>query len=87
MQKHASSCCDIYTARLSTTLVLVDLKDLAQESLSLLQAAIYDDRFPALFDLEVYGNLIGMFELNNLGTGACTFHTACAFKHGLHLCF
>lgn len=40
---------------------------MAQESLSLLQAAIYDERFPALFDLDVYGSIVGMFELNNLG--------------------
>ena len=44
-----------------------ELKALAQESLSLLQAAIYDERFPALFDLDVYGSIVGMFELNNLG--------------------
>ena len=44
-----------------------ELKDLAQESLDLLRRAIFDERFPALFELGVYGNIIGMFELNNLG--------------------
>lgn len=44
-----------------------ELKDLASDSLSLLKAAIYDERFPALFDLDVYGSIVGMFELNNLG--------------------
>jgi len=43
------------------------LKDLAQESLSLLRAAIFDERFAALFELDVYGSIVGMFELNNLG--------------------
>ena len=28
---------------------------------------MYDERFPALFSLDVYASLIGMFELNNLG--------------------
>lgn len=45
-----------------------ELQDLAEESLSLLKEAIYDSRFPGLFTLEVYGSLIGMFELNNIGT-------------------
>ncbi|KAL3157536.1 hypothetical protein ABBQ32_011992 [Trebouxia sp. C0010 RCD-2024] len=44
-----------------------ELKDLASDSLNLLKAAIYDERFPALFDLDVYGSIVGMFELNNLG--------------------
>ncbi|DBA72664.1 TPA: hypothetical protein ACH3X2_010405 [Trebouxia sp. C0005] len=44
-----------------------DLKDLAQESLSLLRAALFDERFAALFELDVYGSIVGMFELNNLG--------------------
>ncbi len=43
-----------------------ELRDLASDSLRLLKAAIYDARFPALFDLDVYGSIIGMFELNNL---------------------
>eukprot|EP00884_Botryococcus_braunii_P013348 jgi/Botrbrau1/22013/Bobra.0024s0027.3 len=44
-----------------------ELQDLAAESLQLLTEAIYDSRFPGLFTLEVYGSLIGMFELNNIG--------------------
>ncbi|DBA82713.1 TPA: hypothetical protein ACH3X1_006947 [Trebouxia sp. C0004] len=44
-----------------------ELKDLAQESMSLLRAAIFDERFAALFELDVYGSIVGMFELNNLG--------------------
>ena len=44
-----------------------ELKDLAQESLSLLRAAIFDERFAALFELDVYGSIVAMFELNNLG--------------------
>jgi len=43
------------------------LKDLAQESLRLLRAAIFDECFAALFELDVYGSIVGMFELNNLG--------------------
>lgn len=44
-----------------------DIQDLAAESLSLLQEAVYDSKFPGLFTLEVYGSIIGMFELNNIG--------------------
>lgn len=44
-----------------------ELKDLASDSLNLLKTAIYDERFPDLFDLDVYGSIVGMFELNNLG--------------------
>lgn len=43
-----------------------DLKELASDSLSLLKEFLYDERFPALFDLSIYGSIIGMFELNNL---------------------
>ncbi len=43
-----------------------DLRGLAKDSLTLLKEFLYDERFPALFDLEVYGSIIGMFELNNL---------------------
>ena len=43
-----------------------ELRGLAEESLALLKEFLYDERFPALFDLEVYGSIIGMFELNNL---------------------
>jgi len=28
---------------------------------------LYDKDYPGLFDLDVYGSLVGMFELNNLG--------------------
>ena len=51
----------------AVTAAAAELKDLASDSLNLLKAAIYDERFPALFDLEVYGSIVGMFELNNLG--------------------
>jgi hypothetical protein len=47
--------------------VRAELRGLAAESLELLRAALYDERFPALFELPVYGSIIGMFELNNLG--------------------
>ena len=43
------------------------MKSLAQESLELLRVALFDQRFPALFSLDVFGNIVGMFELNNLG--------------------
>ncbi|GAB4823261.1 hypothetical protein N2152v2_010307 [Parachlorella kessleri] len=42
------------------------IRQLAEDSLELLKAAIYNPRFPALFDLRVWGSIIGMFELNNL---------------------
>ncbi|KFK39502.1 hypothetical protein AALP_AA3G252100 [Arabis alpina] len=42
------------------------IKDLACNSLELLKAAIFDKECEALFSLEIYGNIIGMFELNNL---------------------
>lgn len=43
-------------------------RDLAAESLSLLQAAQpgLTARWPDLLDLQVWGSLIGLFELNNL---------------------
>ena len=44
-----------------------ELKGLADDSLQLLRVALYDARFPALFEPPVYGAIIGMFELNNLG--------------------
>lgn len=40
---------------------------MAADSLALLRAALYDARFPALFELELYGAIVGIFELNNLG--------------------
>lgn len=52
--------------------IRAELKDLASDSLNLLRAAIYDERFPALFDLDVYGSIVGMFELNNLGAQMLT---------------
>ena len=45
---------------------IAELRGLAAESLALLRAALFDARFPALFELEVYGAIIGIFELNNL---------------------
>ncbi len=42
------------------------VRQLASDSLELLREFLYDERFPALFDLELYGSIIGMFELNNL---------------------
>ena len=47
--------------------VRAGLRGLAEDSLALLREAIWDERFPALFALDVYGAIIGMFELNNLG--------------------
>jgi hypothetical protein len=44
-----------------------DLQELASDSLKLLKAFLYDERFPALFHLDVYGSIMAMFELNNLG--------------------
>ncbi|PNX72931.1 histone-lysine N-methyltransferase ATXR2-like protein [Trifolium pratense] len=41
----------------------MQIKELAFESLQLLQTAIFDKE---LFSLEIYGHIIGMFELNNL---------------------
>ncbi|XP_073060880.1 histone-lysine N-methyltransferase ATXR2 isoform X2 [Primulina eburnea] len=42
------------------------VKDLASESLQLLKEAIYEKECAPLFSLEIYGHIIGMFELNNL---------------------
>ncbi len=47
--------------------MLADLRGLAGESLALLKEFLFDKRFPALFHLDVYGAIVGMFELNNLG--------------------
>ncbi|EIE20780.1 SET domain-containing protein [Coccomyxa subellipsoidea C-169] len=44
-----------------------DLHELAGDSLELLKEFLYDERFPALFHLDVYGSIMGIFELNNLG--------------------
>ena len=51
----------------SQLLRFAEVKSLAQESLELLRVALFDRRFPALFSLDVFGNIVGMFELNNLG--------------------
>lgn len=42
------------------------IKQLAFESLQLLKEAIFDKECEPLFSLEIYGHIIGMFELNNL---------------------
>ncbi|KAJ0742727.1 putative [histone H3]-lysine(4) N-trimethyltransferase chromatin remodeling SET family [Helianthus annuus] len=44
----------------------MQIKHLAFESLELLKAAILDEECLPLFSLEIYGNIIGMYELNNL---------------------
>ncbi|XP_006297502.2 histone-lysine N-methyltransferase ATXR2 [Capsella rubella] len=44
----------------------MQIKNLAFTSLELLKTAIFDKECEALFSLEIYGNIIGMFELNNL---------------------
>uniref|UniRef100_A0A1J3G1H6 Histone-lysine N-methyltransferase ATXR2 n=1 Tax=Noccaea caerulescens TaxID=107243 RepID=A0A1J3G1H6_NOCCA len=44
----------------------MQLKNLACTSLELLKTAIFDKECEALFSLDIYGNIIGMFELNNL---------------------
>ncbi|XP_076910110.1 histone-lysine N-methyltransferase ATXR2-like [Bidens hawaiensis] len=44
----------------------MQIKQLAFESLELLKAGILDEECLPLFSLEIYGNIIGMFELNNL---------------------
>ncbi|ESR60738.1 Histone-lysine N-methyltransferase ATXR2 [Citrus sinensis] len=42
------------------------IRELAFTSLQLLKAAIFDSECEPLFSLEIYGHIIGMFELNNL---------------------
>ncbi|KAG0566079.1 hypothetical protein KC19_7G037000 [Ceratodon purpureus] len=42
------------------------MKEIAAQSLNLLKSAIYEDNYAPLLSLEVYGHIIGMFELNNL---------------------
>ncbi|KAF3779948.1 Histone-lysine N-methyltransferase [Nymphaea thermarum] len=44
----------------------MQMKDLAFKSLQLLKAAIFTEECAPLFSLEIYGHIIGMFELNNL---------------------
>ena len=57
-----------------------ELKGLAADSLALLRAALYDARFPALFELELYGAIVGIFELNNLGELAETAGCSLALR-------
>uniref|UniRef100_A0A7N0TFA5 SET domain-containing protein n=1 Tax=Kalanchoe fedtschenkoi TaxID=63787 RepID=A0A7N0TFA5_KALFE len=44
----------------------LERKELALTSLQFLREAMFDEEFGALFTLEIYGHIIGMFELNNL---------------------
>ncbi|KAI6672828.1 hypothetical protein NL676_000734 [Syzygium grande] len=44
----------------------MEIKELAFKSLQLLKAAIFDKECEPLFSLDIYGHIIGMFELNNL---------------------
>ncbi|CAN1161187.1 Histone-lysine N-methyltransferase ATXR2 [Linum perenne] len=44
----------------------MEVKELAFTSLQLLKEAIFDEECEPLFSLEIYGNIVGMFELNNL---------------------
>ncbi|KAH7440736.1 hypothetical protein KP509_03G007800 [Ceratopteris richardii] len=43
-----------------------EIKELASHSLKLLKGAIFEEKYAPLFSLQVYGHVIGMFELNNL---------------------
>ncbi|GMH11038.1 hypothetical protein Nepgr_012879 [Nepenthes gracilis] len=44
----------------------MQIKEMASTSLQLLKAAIFDKEYAPLFSLDIYGHIIGMFELNNL---------------------
>ncbi|CAK9142725.1 unnamed protein product [Ilex paraguariensis] len=44
----------------------MQIRELAFTSLQLLKAAMFDKECELLFSLEIYGHIIGMFELNNL---------------------
>ncbi|XP_042448796.1 histone-lysine N-methyltransferase ATXR2-like [Zingiber officinale] len=44
----------------------MQIRDLAYTSLLLLKKSIFEDECAPLFSLEIYGHIIGMFELNNL---------------------
>lgn len=44
----------------------MQIRQLAFQSLELLKEAIFDEECLSLFSLEIYGHIIGMFELNNL---------------------
>uniref|UniRef100_A0A5B7BDL2 Putative histone-lysine N-methyltransferase ATXR2 n=1 Tax=Davidia involucrata TaxID=16924 RepID=A0A5B7BDL2_DAVIN len=52
-------CCDEAAFRMQ-------IRELAFMSLQLLKAAIFDKECEPLFSLEIYGHIIGIFELNNL---------------------
>ena len=67
---------------------VAELRDTAEESLRLLCRAIYDERVPALFGLDLYGSIVGMFELNNLGRAytAFCFHIICCIVGGRACC-
>lgn len=43
-----------------------EIKELAWNSLQFLKGAIFEEEFTPLLSLKIYGNIIGMFELNNL---------------------
>ncbi|GLJ21259.1 hypothetical protein SUGI_0390230 [Cryptomeria japonica] len=43
-----------------------EIKEFAWTSLQLLKGAIFEEEYAPLFSLQVYGKIIGMFELNNL---------------------
>lgn len=43
------------------------MRGLAEDSLQLLKGALYDDHFPWLFEPLVWGSILGLFDLNNLG--------------------
>ena len=61
------------TWRCARWMGVADLRELASDSLQLLTAALssHAAQFPALFRLDVYGSIVGMFELNNLGASLC----------------
>ncbi|KAG2493087.1 hypothetical protein HYH03_008750 [Edaphochlamys debaryana] len=49
------------------------LRELAYDSLQLLSAGLADPRFgPEVLRLEVYGSIVGLFELNNLGVAVAS---------------
>ena len=58
---------DVFLQWVLKTCAHAELKGLAADSLALLRAALYDARCPALFEMELYGAIVGIFELNNLG--------------------
>ncbi|CAM8995718.1 unnamed protein product [Rhodiola kirilowii] len=50
----------------SEDIAKLERKELAAASLQFLREAMFDEECGALFTLEIYGHIIGMFELNNL---------------------